>query len=63
MYQSMPLERVQDVIISNFNGSSTERFLSIDGVDRRYQVRLPIDYDPSQAYPMLFYTTWIERNR
>ena len=38
----------------NFNGSSTERFLSIDGVDRRYQVRLPIDYDPSQAYPMLF---------
>ena len=38
----------------DFDQSATERFLNIDGVERRYQVRLPDDYEPSRAYPMLF---------
>ena len=37
-----------------FNPSSSERFLDVDGVERRYQVRLPDNYSPSRAYPVLF---------
>ena len=36
------------------DASSGERFLSVSGASRRYQVRLPDNYDPSRAYPMLF---------
>ena len=31
-----------------------ERFLDLSGATRRYQVRLPDNYDSSRAYPMLF---------
>ena len=38
----------------SYDETNGERFLQLDGEERRYQVRLPDAYDPSRAYPMLF---------
>ncbi|MBT6178444.1 MAG: hypothetical protein HOI23_14455, partial [Deltaproteobacteria bacterium] len=37
-----------------YDSSSQERLLELDGVSRRYQVKLPTNYDSSRAYPVLF---------
>ena len=39
---------------TDFNAAEGERFLEVDGVSRRYQVRMPDNYDPTRAYPLLF---------
>ena len=38
----------------DYSQSEAERFLEVDGVSRRYQVKLPRNYNPANAYPMLF---------
>ena len=40
--------------LMSYDQTTGERFLQLDGEERRYQVRLPDAYDPSRAYPMLF---------
>ena len=37
-----------------YDASSEERFLDVNGVSRRFQIKLPTSYDPSRAYPVLF---------
>ena len=39
---------------TDFNPAEGERFLEVGGDNRRYQVRMPENYDPARAYPMLF---------
>ena len=39
---------------SEVNFGDSERFLTVDGVSRRYQVKLPREYDSEFAYPMVF---------
>jgi polyhydroxybutyrate depolymerase len=38
----------------DYSQSEAERFLEVEGVSRRYQVKLPRNYSSGTAYPMLF---------